>query len=379
MIHPNPMDQDKKNTIWKQWKAGSPMSEIAQKVSKPPATIFSYLRYHGGIQPRSRFRSNRVLSFRDREQIPRGLAAGESVRSIAISLDRSPSTISREINRNGGASSYLALDADQAAWKRAKRPKSLLLATNINLKKLVTSKLLIDWSPEQISGWLKIEFPEDESLRVSHETIYKSLFIQTRGLFRKEMRSHLRTKHKFRHSKQLRTASRGQIVDAVSISDRPAEVADRAIPGHWEGDLIAGASNSYIATLVERTSRFTILVKVSDKSTNVVVAAISKQMMRLPKLVKQSLTWDRGTELASHAKFTLATDMAVYFCDPSSPWQRGTNENTNGLLRQYFPKRTCLSNRTQRQLDAVAKQLNTRPRKTLGFETPADKLNQVLL
>ena len=214
---------------------------------------------------------------------------------------------------------------------------------------------------------------------MSHETIYKSLFIQTRGLFRKEMRSHLRTKHKFRHSKQLRTASRGQIVDAVSISDRPAEVADRAILGHWEGDLIAGASNSYIATLVERTSRFTILVKVSDKSTNVVVAAISKQMMRLPKLVKQSLTWDRGNELALHAKFTLATDMAVNFCDPSSPWQRGTNENTNGLLRQYFPKGTCLSDRTQRQLDAVAKQLNTRPRKTLGFETPADKLNQVLL
>ena len=378
MKHPDPMTPSRKAIIWQKWKTGSSMAEIAKQIAKPPATVFSYLWYHGGIEPRSRSRAPIALSLRERESISRGLASSQSLRAIAAQLGRSPSTISREVKRNGGSRRYRAVDAESAAWKRAKRPKSPLLTTNFELRQFVTNKLSEDWSPEQISGWLKIQFPEDASLRVSHETIYRSLFIQTRGLFRDEMRKHLRTKRKFRHSKNHKTATRGGIVDGVSISERPPEVEDRAVPGHWEGDLIAGSLNSYIATVVERSSRFTILVKVDDKSTTSVVAALSRQMDKLPELLKRSLTWDRGTELASHALFTTATEMDVYFCDPSSPWQRGTNENTNGLLRQYFPKGTCLSNKSQKELDMVATKLNTRPRKTLGFHSPADKLNEML-
>ncbi len=378
MKHPDPMNPARKAIIWQRWKAGISMAEIAKEITKPPVTIFSYLWYHGGMKPRGRSRSTIALSLCERESISRGLASGQSIRAMAALLGRSPSTICREVKRNGGAHRYRAVDAEKAAWKRAKRPKPPLLATNIELKKLVTSKLSEDWSPEQISGWLKIQFPDDASLRVSHETIYRSLFIQTRGLFRSEMRSHLRTKRKFRHSKKHKAATRGRIVDGVSIRERPAEVEDRAVPGHWEGDLIAGSLNSYIATVVERSSRFTMLVKVDGKSTNSVVTALSRQMAELPELLKQSLTWDRGTELASHARFTMATDIDVYFCDPSSPWQRGTNENTNGLLRQYFPKGTSLSDKSQKVLDMVAAKLNARPRKTLGFQSPADKLNEVL-
>ena len=304
---------------------------------------------------------------------------GRSIRSIASFLDRNASTVSREVNKNGGVVRYRAADADKAAWQRTKRPKPCLLAKNIRLKGLVTRKLSENWSPEQISGWLKLTYPDDESLRVSPETIYKSLFIQTRGLFRKEMRNHLRTKRKFRYSKDHKVASRGAIVGGVSISERPASIEDRAVPGHWEGDLICGSKNSYIATVVERQSRFTVLVKVNGKDTETVVAALSRQMKKLPDLLKQSLTWDRGTELAAHRKFSMATDMDVYFCDPSSPWQRGTNENTNGLLRQYFPKGSCLSGYSQGDLNRVAEKLNTRPRKTHAFETPAHRLNTVLL
>lgn len=273
---------------------------------------------------------------------------------------------------------YRAAEADKAAWKRAKRPKQCVLAKNAELKTIVTRKLTEDWSPEQISGWLKLTYPKNENLRGSPETIYKSLFIQTRGLFRKEMLNHLRTKRKFRHSKNHKVATRDQIVDGVSISERPASVEDRAVPGHWEGDLICGSSNSYIATVVERQSRFTVLVKVSGKDTVSVVSALSKQMRKLPDLLQQSLTWDRGTEMAAHRDFSVATNMDVYFCDPQSPWQRGTNENTNGLLRQYFPKGSCLSRFSQKELDKVAAKLNKRPRKTLGFQTPADKLEAVL-
>ncbi|NRB42052.1 MAG: IS30 family transposase [Pseudomonadales bacterium] len=372
------MSDQKKAIIWKLWINGDPMINIARAIEKPPATIFSYLRYHGGIQPYSRTRSSITLSLAEREEISRGLAANYSVRKIASQLERSPSTISREVSRNGGVSKYRAAEADAAAWKRAKRPKLCLLAENTELKKIVTGKLSQDWSPEQISGWLKLAYPDNESMRVSHETIYKSLFIQTKGLFRKEMRNHLRTKRKFRRSKKHQTGSRGQIVDGVSISERPASIEDRAVPGHWEGDLIVGSQNSYIATVVERQTRFTVLVKVNGKDTESVVSRLSEQMSNLPQLLKQSLTWDRGTELASHKSFTLATGMDVYFCDPSSPWQRGTNENTNGLLRQYFPKGSCLSGYSQDDLDEVAAQLNNRPRKSLGFLTPADKLNQVL-
>jgi IS30 family transposase len=287
--------------------------------------------------------------------------------------------VSREVKKNGGITRYRALGADKTAWRLAKRPKPCILATNIRLKGLVTRKLSENWSPEQISGWLKLTYPDNESLRVSHETIYRSLFIQTRGLFRKEMRNHLRTKRKFRHSRNHKTASRGKIVDGVSISERPALIEDLAVPGHWEGDLICGSKNSYIATVVERQSRFTILVKVDGKNTEAVVSALSRQMGKLPDLLKQSLTWDRGTELAAHRKFTIATKMDVYFCDPSSPWQRGTNENTNGLLRQYFPKGSCLSGYSQSDLNKIAAKLNNRPRKTLGFKTPAYKLDKALL
>jgi IS30 family transposase len=378
MTNNNLMDQRRKGIIWQEWVKGSPMIKIATMINKPPATVFSHLRYHGGIRPRERVRSSISLSLAEREEISRGLSAGFSLRNIAARLARSPSTISREINRNGGLNRYRAIVADQAAYKRARRPKQPVMAVNPKLKRLVTQKLAQDWSPEQISGWLKVEYPKNEGLRVSHETIYRSLYIQTRGLFRKEMRSHLRTKRKFRHAKNHKAATRGQIVEAVSIRDRPSHVEDRVIPGHWEGDLILGANNSYIATVVDRQSRFTMLVKVAGKDTNSVVSALTAQMIKLPEHLKQSLTWDRGTELAGHKKFSVATDIDVYFCDPSSPWQRGTNENTNGLLRQYFPKGSCLSAHSQQDLNKVAAKLNSRPRKTLGFQTPVAKLESVL-
>lgn len=354
------------------------MSQIARMLEKPSATVFSYLLYHGGIEPRARCRAPIALLAEEHEEISRGLANNWSIRAIALHLGRSASTISREINRNGGVHRYRAMDADRSAWKRATRPKPCRLAVHTRLKSVVTQKLSEDWSPEQISSWLKIAYADNADMHISHETIYKSLFIQTRGLFRKELRDHLRTKRKFRHSQGHRAGARGQIIDAISIRERPAEVEDRAVPGHWEGDLICGAKNSYIATVVERQTRFTILVRVESKNTEHVVAALSKQMSKLPDLLQQSLTWDRGQEMARHQAFTLATNMDVYFCDPRSPWQRGTNENTNGLLRQYFPNGTCLSGFTQRELDAIASKLNTRPRKTLGFQTPADKLAEVL-
>lgn len=373
------MCEQRKSVIWNEWKKGSPMAHIAQRIEKPPATVFSYLQYHGGIRPYVRARSPRALTHEDREEISRGIAAGKSIRTLAACLGRSPSTISREINKNGGIDEYRATDADKAAFKRGKRPKALKLAVNAKLKDLVVAKLEQDWSPEQISGWLSIEFPDDECLQVSHETIYKSLYIQTRGLLRKELRNHLRTKRKFRHAKTHRSATRGQIVGGISISERPPSVEDRAIPGHWEGDLIQGAGNSYIATVVERQSRFVVLVKVPGKDTASVVTALSAEMARLPELLRKSLTWDRGTELANHAAFSIATNMDVYFCHPCSPWQRGTNENTNGLLRQYFPKGMSLSGLSQQDLNEVAGKLNSRPRKTLGFQTPACILNSLLL
>ena len=284
--------------------------------------------------------------------------------------------MSREVARHGGRPEYRAQEADQQAWESALRPKRCLLAIHAKLRKLVASKLILDWSPEQVSGWLKIQYPADESMRVSHETIYRSLFIQARGVLKKELLGHLRSKRRIRRSQHSRIFkdSRGQIVDAISIRERPAEIEDRAVPGHWEGDLIGGTKNSHIATLVERHSRFTALVKVRSKDTAAVVAALSRQIRRLPTSLRRSLTWDRGLEMAKHKTFTVATNVKVYFCDPHSPWQRGTNENTNRLLRQYLPKRTDLSGYTQSQLDKIALRLNQRPRKTLGFQTPASKL-----
>ncbi len=362
--------------MWGRWKAGQSLHEIGRAFGKDHVSIQFMLAQHGGIAPAGRRRSLITLTLAEREDISRGIASGCSIREIAKGLRRAVSTVSREVARHGGRPQYRASEADHQAWASALRPKACLLAIHVKLQTIVASKLVLDWSPEQISGWLKIRYPEDESLRVSHETIYRSLFIQARGVLKKELIGHLRTKRRIRRSRHSRDSGhhRGQIVDAISIRERPAEIEDRAIPGHWEGDLLGGTHNSHIATLVERHSRFTMLVKVSSKDTTAVVAALSRHVRRLPASLRCSLTWDRGLEMAKHKSFTVATNVKVYFCDPQSPWQRGTNENTNGLLRQYFPKRTDLSGYTQAELDQVALRLNQRPRKTLGFETPASRL-----
>ena len=299
------------------------------------------------------------------------------MRAMALHLGRSASTISREIDRNGGICAYRASTADQAAWDRARRPKHCKLALYPKLRYSVVRKLRQSWSPEQIAGWLKREYPHEEQHQVSHETIYRSLFIQARGVLKKELQLCLRSQRAIRRSRHhtQKTQDHGRITDTVSISQRPASVEDRAVPGHWEGDLLAGSRNSYIATLVERYSRYVMLAKVSGKDTDTVIAALIKHAHKLPSELYKSLTWDRGKEMADHKRFTLATDIDVYFCDPHSPWQRGSNENTNGLLRQYFPKGTDLSVHSQAKLNAVARQLNERPRKTLEFETPAERFN----
>ena len=299
-----------------------------------------------------------------------------AARDIAKGLQRAVSTVSREVARHGGRALYRANQADQQAWESALRPKRCLLSTHRKLRKIVASKLALNWSPEQISGWLKQHYPDDESLRMSHETIYRSLFIQARGVLKIELIQHLRSKRRIRRSRHasVHGHSQGKIVDAISVRERPAEVEDRAIPGHWEGDLLRGARNSHVATLVERHSRFCMLVKVPSKDTATVVAALSRHVRRLPATLRRSLTWDRGLEMAQHKSFTMATDVQVYFCDPQSPWQRGSNENTNGLLRQYLPKTADLSAYSQSDLDKIALSLNQRPRKTLGFQTPADTL-----
>jgi IS30 family transposase len=362
--------------IWRLWKSGQSLHEIGRAFGKPHNSIRCLLLPRGGIAPVVRRRSRLALTLAEREDISRGIASGSSIREIARHLDRTASTVSREVTRHGGHPVYRAHEADEQAWESALRPKKCLLAVHPRLREVVASKLILDWSPEQISGWLKTHYPDDESMRVSHETIYRSLFIQARGVLKKELMDHLRSKRRMRRSRHATVSgqSRGQIVDAISIRERPAEVEDRAIPGHWEGDLLSGAKNSYIATLVERHSRFAMLIKVPSKDTAVVVAALSQHVRKLPATLRRSLTWDRGLEMAKHKTFTVATDVKVYFCDPQSPWQRGTNENTNLLLRQYFPRGTDLSGYSQAQLDQVALRLNERPRKTLGFQTPASKL-----
>ncbi len=362
--------------VWRRWKAGQSLHEIGRAYGKPHPSIRCVLLPRGGIPPLARRRSRLALTLAEREEISRGIASGSSIREIANRLHRAASTVSREVTRHGGRPAYRAHDADQQAWNAALRPKRCLLAVNRKLRDVVASKLVQDWSPEQISGWLKTHYPNNKSMRVSHETIYRSLFIQARGVLKKELMDHLRSKRRMRRSRHWSEhgRSRGKIVDAVSIRERPAEAEDRAIPGHWEGDLLVGGKNSYVATLVERHSRFLMLIKVPGKETEAVVAALSQHVRKLPATLRRSLTWDRGLEMAKHKEFTVATDVQVYFCDPQSPWQRGTNENTNLLLRQYFPRGTNLSPLTQAQLDQVSLRLNQRPRKTLGFQTPASKL-----
>ena len=366
-----------KAEIWDRWQRGESLKEIGRAFDRPSSSIHLQISASGGVRPYSRRRSASALTLTEREEISRGVAADQSLRQIAATLNRSPSTISREIQRNGGDGKYRAAQADKAAWERACRPKSCKLAGSPWLRRAIEIKLRVNWSPEQIAGWLKRLHPGDESKQVSHETIYRSLFIQARGVLKKELLQYLRSERTMRksvHAGQLEDG-RGKIPHAISISERPATVEDRAIPGHWEGDLIAGTNNSYIATLVERHTRYVTLVKIDDKRTECVVAALIKQARKLPSEFYKSLTWDRGTEMKDHQRFTMATDIKVYFCDPQSPWQRGSNENTNRLLRQYFPKGTDLSVHSQSKLNAVARQLNERPRKTLDFETPAERFN----
>lgn len=374
------LTSSQKRDLWERWKKGQSLSEIGRALGKHAASISGMLTVHGGIAPANRSRSRLALNLAEREDISRGLSAGFSLRHIAESIKRPVSTVSREVNRNGGRGVYRANQADERAWKEAKRPKPCRLALNVMLQQLVAEKLALDWSPEQISGWLKCHSPGDQTMQVSHETIYRSLFIQARGVLKKELMKHLRSRRVMRCSRHAMTEDppRTSIVDAVSIRERPAEVEDRAIPGHWEGDLISGSKNSHIATLVERHSRFTMLVHVEGKDTASVVSALSRQVRKLPLQLRKTLTWDRGGELASHKKFTIATGVKVYFCDPQSPWQRGSNENTNRLLRQYFPKGTDLSLYSQSDLDKVALLLNQRPRKTLNYINPAEKLESIV-
>jgi transposase, IS30 family len=369
-----------KAELWERWKSGQCVADIARALERRNKSgVYRVLALNGGIAPAPRRRASVALRLEEREEISRGIAAGRSIRRIAQGLGRSPSTVSREIKRNGGCSAYRASEADRRAWERALRPKPCRLARHAELRWRVAQKLALQWSPVQISGWLKRQFPADQGMQVSHEAIYRSLFIQTRGVLKKQLMAHLRTARQMRQAKGGTTKSGlGQIVDAVSIRERPAEVEERAVPGHWEGDLLSGANNTHIATLVERHTRFAMLLKVPSKDTATVVAALGKHVRKLPQELRRSLTWDRGKEMADHKSFTVATNVQVYFCDPRSPWQRGSNENTNGLLRQYFPRGTDLSRFSQAYLNRIALRLNQRPRKTLGFETPADRLRAVL-
>jgi IS30 family transposase len=361
--------------LWERWKRGEGLKAIGRVLGKPSSCIFSHLSVSGGIRPPSRRRSGLALTLAEREEISRGLVASRSVRSMALALGRAPSTISREIGRNGGSRWYRAAAADKRAWKRALRPKRCKLAEHGQLRQAVAAKLERNWSPEQIAGWLKRAHPGTEACQVSHETIYRSLYVQARGVLKKELMEHLRSRRSIRRSRHATQKGR-QIANAVSIRERPASIEDRAVPGHWEGDLLCGSKNSNIVTLVERQSRYVMLAKVPNRETQTVVNALIKQARKLPDELYKSLTWDRGKELADHQRFTMETKIAVYFCDPQSPWQRGSNENTNRLLRQYFPHGTDLSSYSQAHLNSVARQLNERPRKTLDFHTPAERFNE---
>ena len=366
-----------KTEMWDRWQRGESLTAIGRAFGKASSSVYFQIAPHGGIRPAPRRRSRLALTPWEREEISRGIAAHESVRSIAKLLGRSPSTVSREISRNGGYDRYSAPTAEDAAWARTRRPKRCKLASSPRLRRAVARKLRLQWSPEQIAGWLKSTFPGDQTQHVSHETIYRSLFVQARGVLKQELFQHLRSKRSIRRSRRMDLPAdrRGKIANMVSIRDRPAAAEDRAVPGHWEGDLLSGSKNSYIATLVERHTRYVMLAKVDSKETQAVVCALIKQAKKLPNELYKSLTWDQGKELADHRQFTIATDIDVYFCDPQSPWQRGSNENTNGLLRQYFPKGTDLSVYSQSDLNKVARRLNERPRKTLDFQTPAARFN----
>ena len=370
--------ESQKALMWERWQKGESLQQIAQLFDRNHSSIQPILAATGGIRPAPRCRSRLALTLAEREEISRVVVAGHSIRSIAAQLGRAPSTIGREIKRNGGQEGYRASQADQSAWDRGRRPKAGKLAENGALARIVAGKLQLQWSPEQVAGWLKRTYPDDTSRQVSHETIYRSLFIQARGALKKELVEHLRRTRVMRRSRHhtMKTDKHGRITNTVSISERPAGVEDRAVPGHWEGDLLFGSKNSQIATLVERQSRYVMLAKVDGKDTETVVNALIRHAQKLPHELYKSLTWDRGKEMADHQRFTLVTEIKVYFCDPQSPWQRGSNENTNGLLRQYLPKGIDLSAYSQSKLNAIARRLNERPRKTLNYETPAERFHQ---
>jgi IS30 family transposase len=366
-----------KAMVWERWQKGETLDAIARLFDRGHSSVSRILQETGGIRPPERKRAKCALTFIERETISRGLDCGRSLRSIALQLRRAPSTISREIQRNGGCDDYRATLADTAAWERAKRPKTCKLACHPVLSCQVAKKLKANWSPEQIAGWLKQTYPHEEDRQVSHETIYKTLFIQACGALKKELQCYLRTQRAMRRARHhsLKNEGLGQITNAVSIRERPPSAEDRAVPDHWESDLIGGTKISYIATLVERQTRYVMLAKIKRKDTENVINALIRQARHLPKELYKSLTWDRGTEMANHQRFTLKTDIQVYFCDPKNPWQRGTNENTNRLLRQYLPKGTDLSLHSQARLNAIARQLNECPGKTLNFDTPANRFN----
>jgi transposase, IS30 family len=337
------------------------------------------MRRETALMGRRVLHSPHRLSFVERERISRGIAAGLSGRAIARRLGRSASTVCREIRAGGGRGSYRAIGSERRAQQCARRPKATKLSSCQRLVAEVQRGLLLGWSPQQISATLKREFPDDPVMRISHETIYLSLYVQSRGELRRRLTAQLRTGRSARKPRG-RVETRGRIVDMVNISQRPAEVADRAVPGHWEGDLILGAyGRSAVATLVERQTRYVMLAYLgTDRSTAGVIEALKAQIGQLPAHLKRSLTWDQGHELAAHKQFTVDTGVQVFFCDPHSPWQRGSNENTNGLLRQYLPKRTDLAVHDQVELDRIADLLNGRPRQTLGWFKPAEKMLELL-
>lgn len=366
-----------KNDLWRRWQRGESYTTIGDALRRAPYSIARVIVADGGVAPKPRRRSRLALTTAEREEISRGLARGLSARGLARAINRAPSTVSREIRRNEGRGRYRASRADHRAWCQSCRPKPYRLASSPALRRIVARKLAVQWSPQQIAHWLRQTFPSDADMHVSHETIYRSLFVQSRGLLKRTLLSELRRPRHMRRSRYAAPIGQRQL-DVVSIKERPAEVDDRAVPGHWEADLLTGAGPSFIATLVERQSRYVVLLRLPNKEARTVVRALTRRIQRLPAGLVKSLTVDRGGEFGAHRQFTMATNVKVYFCDPQSPWQRGSNENTNGLLRQYLPRRTDLSSITQAKLDAIALRLNTRPRMTLGYKTPAAKLAEVV-
>ncbi|MFE2962061.1 IS30 family transposase [Nocardia tengchongensis] len=374
-----PLSEAEVEEVWRRWRSGQAIKVLAREMRRHPSTVRELLKRCGGVRPAPRCRSQLRLSLVEREEISRGLAAGDSLRAIARRLGRAPSTISREVSGRGGRFAYRAIAADRAAWARAVRPKPTTLSKNPQLAQWVADKLSQRWSPQQIAGWLHRN-PHLSMGYVSHETIYRSLFIQARGELRHELTHYLRSHRAMRRPRAARQPDgRGQRRGVLNISERPAEAADRAVPGHWEGDLVFGRGMSPIATLVERSTRFLMLVALPEgHRADLVAAALAARIAILPIALRRTLTWDQGIEMTDHAVFTIATGVPVYFCDPKSPWQRGSNENTNGLLRQYLPRHLDLRAYSQADLDAIADELNGRPRQTLGFRTPSEALDEVL-